>query len=66
MENTTINNTTPNDKRITIYVKKEEYLDKLDDAYQMFIEARGAFKISKSQFYSHLLMMGLDTLTEAS
>ena len=50
------------DKRITIYVMKEEMLGRLDDAFNLFTEARGAFKVSRSQFYSHLLIKGLETM----
>ena len=50
---------TPTDKRITIYVMKEEHLERLDEAYENFCIARGAFKVSRSQFYSHLLLTGL-------
>jgi len=50
------------DKRITIYVMNKEHLESLDEAYESFCLARGAFKVSKSQFYSHLLLLGLDTL----
>lgn len=53
---------TSSDKRITIYVMNKEHLESLDEAYEAFCLARGAFKVSKSQFYSHLLLLGLDTM----
>jgi hypothetical protein len=40
----------------------KEHLESLDEAYEAFCIARGAFKVSKSQFYSHLLLLGLDTM----